>query len=129
MQLVNGTLRCLRVLRSKLNVQLVVNNNVQVGANGFNSHFNQQRSYASASAVAISTEQFDGPTTDPSRSPLVTFHGLFGSKQNWRSISKSLAAKTNRRVRSESLSLQIQCHFHDYEFLSDLYGRSTQSWR
>lgn len=102
MQLVNGTLRCLRVLRSKLNVQLVANNNVQVVASNSNCVFHQHRSYANASAVAISTEKFDGPTTDPSRSPLITFHGLFGSKQNWRSISKSLATKVNRRVRTEA---------------------------
>lgn len=30
--------------------------------------------------------------------PIVILHGLFGSKQNWKSISKALHAKTNRKV-------------------------------
>jgi len=34
----------------------------------------------------------------PARGPLLILHGLFGSKQNWRSLSKSLAHKLNREV-------------------------------
>jgi abhydrolase domain-containing protein 11 len=34
----------------------------------------------------------------PSTCPLVIMHGLLGSKSNWRSLSKSLHAKTGRKV-------------------------------
>ena len=30
--------------------------------------------------------------------PVLIFHGLFGSKNNWKSISKAIAAKTGRSV-------------------------------
>ena len=33
-----------------------------------------------------------------SLSPIVILHGLFGSKQNWRSLSKALAQKTERTI-------------------------------
>ena len=36
-------------------------------------------------------------------SPVLIFHGLFGSKNNWKSISKSIAAKTGRSVYSFDL--------------------------
>lgn len=32
------------------------------------------------------------------KGPLVILHGLFGSKQNWRSLAKSLAQRTSRDV-------------------------------
>jgi len=37
-------------------------------------------------------------TKAPSTCPLVIMHGLLGSKSNWRSLSKSLHAKTGRKV-------------------------------
>ncbi|CAB3369198.1 Hypothetical predicted protein [Cloeon dipterum] len=37
-------------------------------------------------------------TKVPSTCPLVVMHGLLGSKSNWRSLSKSLHAKTGRKV-------------------------------
>lgn len=126
MQLLNGTLRCLQLLRNKLNVQGVISKNAPI----CNSLLHQHRHYSSASAVAISTEQFDGPSTDASKSPLITFHGLFGSKQNWRSVSKALAGKTNRRVSTfDAASDPVNYSFFYYNAFSDLYGRSTQSWR
>lgn len=38
-----------------------------------------------------------------SSTPLLIFHGLFGSKNNWRSLSKTLALRTGRDVYSFSL--------------------------
>jgi len=37
----------------------------------------------------------ENPETRP---PLVTYHGLFGSKQNWRGISRALVRKVPRKV-------------------------------
>lgn len=126
MQLLNGTLRCLQLLRTKLNVHGVITKNVPI----VDKLLHQHRHYSSASAVALSTEQFDGPSTDASKTPLITFHGLFGSKQNWRSVSKALAGKTNRRVsRSNADSYPVNYSSFYYNFFSDLHGRSTQSWR
>ncbi|XP_030382000.1 protein ABHD11 [Scaptodrosophila lebanonensis] len=49
-------------------------------------------------AVPLSSELFEGPKTDANTAPLITMHGLFGSKQNWRGISKALTSKTDRRI-------------------------------
>ncbi|XP_001605620.1 protein ABHD11 [Nasonia vitripennis] len=35
---------------------------------------------------------------DPSKPPILIMHGLFGSKSNWNSLSKSIHQKTNRKV-------------------------------
>lgn len=89
MQLFSETLRCLRVLHTaKFNVKFAANT---LG-------FSSCRQYANIPAIIMSSEQFDGPTTDASKSPLITAHGLFGSKQNWRSVSRAIAKDTNRRV-------------------------------
>ncbi|SPP78387.1 protein ABHD11 [Drosophila guanche] len=56
-----------------------------------------QRLYAS-SPIDMSFELFEGQTSDPSQAPLITMHGLFGSKQNWRGISKALVQRTNRKI-------------------------------
>ncbi|XP_068159464.1 sn-1-specific diacylglycerol lipase ABHD11 isoform X1 [Drosophila tropicalis] len=48
--------------------------------------------------IVMSTDVFDGPKLDVTQPPLITMHGLFGSKQNWRGISKALSQKTNRRI-------------------------------
>ncbi|TDG39732.1 hypothetical protein AWZ03_013847 [Drosophila navojoa] len=92
MQLLNETLRCLpKSGATKSYIQCLLSaGRAAVG--------HQHRHYASIPAIAMSHEQFDGPTPDASRSPLITMHGLFGSKQNWRSISRALAKQTNRRV-------------------------------
>ena len=38
----------------------------------------------------------DGVASD--QSPLLIFHGLFGSKNNWKSISSQLAQRTKRQI-------------------------------
>lgn len=67
----------------------------------------QRQRYATASASSTSSPvnlAFDSYAssspmgTGTSASPLVIIHGLFGSKQNWRSLSRSLAQKTARDV-------------------------------
>ncbi|KAM8720763.1 hypothetical protein ACLKA7_006752 [Drosophila subpalustris] len=98
MQLFNGTLRCLQSLHAaKFNAKLVAQS---YGATNKSSSClaGQQRNYASVPPIAMSSEQFDAPTSDASKTPLITAHGLFGSKQNWRSVSRAIARETHRRV-------------------------------
>ncbi|KAH8387237.1 hypothetical protein KR093_005746, partial [Drosophila rubida] len=59
-----------------------------------------QRHYAisKATPIAMSFELFVTPNTDVRKSPLIIMHGLFGSKQNWRSVGRAIARETNRRV-------------------------------
>ena len=39
--------------------------------------------------------------------PIVLMHGLFGSKNNWRSLSKQISAKTGRAVKQLLLCIMI----------------------
>ena len=39
----------------------------------------------------------EGPTSGP---PLMILHGLFGSKNNWQLLSKKIADRLNKQVRS-----------------------------
>ncbi|KAH8329093.1 hypothetical protein KR074_003716 [Drosophila pseudoananassae] len=55
--------------------------------------FLEQRTYSSQ-PVDLSFDLY--PRDNPTKLPLVTLHGLFGSKQNWRGISRALS-KTNPR--------------------------------
>ncbi|XP_034490413.1 protein ABHD11 [Drosophila innubila] len=99
MQLFNGTLRCLQGLHTaKFNVKFVAQ--TYGATNKTSSCFlaGQQRRYANTPAIAMSSEQFDAPTSDASKTPLITAHGLFGSKQNWRSVSRAIAKETHRRI-------------------------------
>ncbi|XP_055911751.1 protein ABHD11 [Eupeodes corollae] len=48
--------------------------------------------------IKMAVNVFESKTTDPNASPLLIMHGLFGSKQNWRGISKALESKTNRKI-------------------------------
>ncbi|GAA6059669.1 hypothetical protein JCM10212_000056 [Sporobolomyces blumeae] len=43
-----------------------------------------------------------------SKAPLVVLHGLYGSKQNWRSLAKGMAAKLGREV----FTLDLRNHGH-----------------
>ncbi|EUC62787.1 alpha/beta-hydrolase [Rhizoctonia solani AG-3 Rhs1AP] len=51
----------------------------------------------SQSSVDLAFEQVD-PPEPKSKSPLLIVHGLYGSKQNWRSLSKAFARKLGRPV-------------------------------
>ncbi|EDV92051.1 protein ABHD11 [Drosophila grimshawi] len=100
MQLLNGALRCLQAVHAaKLNAtKCLVSTHPATQCLGCVA-LQQRRHYAEhVPAIAMAHEQFDGPTPDATRQPLITMHGLFGSKQNWRSVSKALAKQTNRRV-------------------------------
>lgn len=59
-----------------------------------------QRAYFSSdiNPVKMAVNVFESKTTDPNASPLMIMHGLFGSKQNWRGISKALESKTKRKI-------------------------------
>ncbi|KAI8819598.1 Alpha/Beta hydrolase protein [Fimicolochytrium jonesii] len=62
----------------------------------------------------LSFQRFSPPTgtARTSISPLVILHGLFGSKQNWRSLSKALASKLGTDV----IPVDLRNHgesFHD----------------
>ncbi|GAA5841078.1 hypothetical protein JCM3766R1_006659 [Sporobolomyces carnicolor] len=48
-----------------------------------------------------------GPTSS-SNAPLVVLHGLYGSKQNWRSLAKGMATKLGRQV----FTLDLRNHGH-----------------
>ncbi|XP_023175930.1 protein ABHD11 [Drosophila hydei] len=93
MQLLNESLRCLSTCGATKSF-FKCSANVSPAA----VRYQYRRHYANVPAIAMSHEQFDGSAPDASRSPLITMHGLFGSKQNWRSISRALAKQTNRRV-------------------------------
>ncbi|XP_046803333.1 protein ABHD11 [Lucilia cuprina] len=57
------------------------------------------RSYShNALPVEMACNVFEGKHTDNSKAPVMIMHGLFGSKQNWRAVSRSLESKTNRKI-------------------------------
>ncbi|XP_002101280.3 protein ABHD11 [Drosophila yakuba] len=47
--------------------------------------------------VELKFDAYSGESAE-TRPPLLTYHGLFGSKQNWRGISKALVRKVSRKV-------------------------------
>ncbi|XP_029833845.2 protein ABHD11 isoform X1 [Ixodes scapularis] len=48
--------------------------------------------------VSLSYASYESTSTECSRAPVVILHGLFGSKNNWKSISKSMVRTTGRKV-------------------------------
>lgn len=49
--------------------------------------------------VALSFTEVPKPSPQEARSqPIVILHGLFGSKQNWKALSKAMASRLNTRV-------------------------------
>ncbi|KAI7882672.1 alpha/beta-hydrolase [Lichtheimia hyalospora FSU 10163] len=57
-----------------------------------------RRHYSSAtSSVPLSFTKYPAPQPT-SNSPLLVCHGLFGSKQNWRSLGKSMSTRLSRDV-------------------------------
>ncbi|CAG8700367.1 6346_t:CDS:2 [Cetraspora pellucida] len=85
---------------------------------------NSIRKYVTASdTVKLSFTQFDPPKlNEPSEcSTLIILHGLFGSKQNWRSLAKVFAQRLNTRV----FTLDLRNHgesphseVHNYEIMA-----------
>ncbi|KAF0534977.1 alpha/beta hydrolase [Gigaspora margarita] len=82
------------------------------------------RKHATASnTVKLSFTQFDPPKLNESHesSPLIILHGLFGSKNNWRSLAKVFAQRLNTRV----FTLDLRNHgesphseVHNYEVMA-----------
>ncbi|GAA5941583.1 hypothetical protein JCM1841_002006 [Sporobolomyces salmonicolor] len=69
----------------------------------------QRRFLASAPApVKLAYESHLPGNTTSSKAPLVVLHGLYGSKQNWRSLAKGMAAKLGREV----FTLDLRNHGH-----------------
>lgn len=58
--------------------------------------------------VELSFDEYQGEG-QPTQAPLITIHGLFGSKQNWRGISKALVRKVPRKVRISGSVLVSFC--------------------
>jgi len=54
----------------------------------------------SSEIVKLSYTQYDPPKFhEPHEGPyLIILHGLFGSKQNWKSLAKTFAQRSNARV-------------------------------
>ncbi|XP_055842328.1 protein ABHD11 [Episyrphus balteatus] len=64
-----------------------------------NSYKLQRANYSSdITPIKMAVNVFESKSTDPNASPLMIMHGLFGSKQNWRGISKALESKTKRKI-------------------------------
>ncbi|KAJ3161697.1 Alpha/beta hydrolase domain-containing protein 11 [Geranomyces michiganensis] len=91
--------------------------------------FLSHRTFASASSASyssvLSSQTFTPSTkssSSPTSAPLVILHGLFGSKQNWRSLSKALA----NRLGTDVIPLDLRNHgesfhadTHDYESMAE----------
>ncbi|KAF9363383.1 hypothetical protein BGX34_004290 [Mortierella sp. NVP85] len=71
-----------------------------------------------ASPVPLSFTEVPKPSSQAALSqPIVILHGLFGSKQNWKALSKAMASRLNTRV----LAVDLRNHgesshseVHDY---------------
>ena len=55
-------------------------------------------SFLISSAVRLAYESIDATTDGEKLPPLVILHGLFGSKQNWRTLAKLFHRETGRQV-------------------------------
>lgn len=52
-----------------------------------------------SSPVKLSYDHHPGPSSDSaSKGPLIILHGLYGSKQNWRSLAKKMAQRMKTDV-------------------------------
>ncbi|KAJ8680874.1 hypothetical protein QAD02_016661 [Eretmocerus hayati] len=59
---------------------------------------NTQSSQKPVKLAYASYESTKETSEESSRAPILIMHGLFGSKSNWNSLSKSIHQKTNRKV-------------------------------
>jgi len=83
---------------------------ISAGAVGRKPEMRTQKCYYSSAAaganrpgapIQLESERFEPPPNPlfpPPRSPIIILHGLFGSKQNWRSLAKRLSHATHRVV-------------------------------
>lgn len=55
-------------------------------------------SFLLSSAVRLAYDSIDATTDGEDLPPLVILHGLFGSKQNWRTLAKRFHRETGRQV-------------------------------
>lgn len=60
-----------------------------------------------SSAVRLAYETIDATTDGEKLLPLVILHGLFGSKQNWRTLAKLFHKETGRQVTITIFSVEI----------------------
>ncbi|XP_060663093.1 protein ABHD11 [Drosophila nasuta] len=101
MQLFNGTLRCLLQAAHRPG-KYAAHLSAAAAATATRAPQQQWQRHYSLSAdpapIAMAYEMFETPNTDTNKPPLMIMHGLFGSKQNWRSVGRAIASKTNRRV-------------------------------
>ncbi|ALC48398.1 CG2059 [Drosophila busckii] len=58
----------------------------------------QQRQFAQSGAIQMAFDKFEGSNVDTGLTPVITMHGMFGSKQNWRGLSRALTQKTKRSI-------------------------------
>lgn len=61
-----------------------------------------------------------GDTCQNKTAPLILIHGLFGSKQNWRSIARSLQQKLGNRIYAIDLRNHGESPHHDSHRYSDM---------
>ena len=92
------------------------------------------RAYSSSSSsssqpVELSFDLHPAPKVETSAkpsSPLVILHGLYGSKQNWRSLSRGLAQRTGRDVYAlVSRSLKNLVLADVFMFIQDLRNHGS----
>lgn len=93
------------------------------------------RAYSSSSSFSsqpaeLSFDLHPAPKVETSAkpsSPLVILHGLYGSKQNWRSLSRGLAQRTGRDVYAlVSRSLRSSCWLIDvFTSIQDLRNHGS----
>ena len=63
--------------------------------------FKRLYSSSTSKTLPLSFTKYDIPTKDKlisRKQPLIICHGLFGSKQNWRSLAKSISLQCNCEV-------------------------------
>ncbi|KWU42475.1 alpha/beta-hydrolase [Rhodotorula sp. JG-1b] len=61
---------------------------------------------AAPEPVLLSSEKHAAPSSSSSQAPVVVLHGLFGSKQNWRSLAKGMAQRLERDI----ITLDLRNH-------------------
>lgn len=60
--------------------------------------------------VSLSYASYESTKVAPSKPPVFVLHGLFGSKNNWKSLSKAMVNTTGRKVVASSLHMALSNH-------------------